>query len=88
MSDKIPNPGIIAIQPVPVTRNITRCYITLNYLEFGVKAIFQVDSMLENGGATYKRDDIVMEGEDYQKWTNDDSYAINFCLGKLGYVRA
>jgi hypothetical protein len=88
MSETIPNPGIIPIQPFAVTRHITRCYITLSYLEFGVKAVFQVDSLLDNHGATYKRDDVTMEGEDYQKWLNDDSYAINFVLGKLGYVRA
>jgi hypothetical protein len=29
-----------------------------------------------------------MEGEDYALWNNDDNYAINFVLGKLGYVKA
>ena len=87
MSDKIPDPDIINIQPFAVSKDVVKVKIYVSYIEFNTKAVFAVDSYLATGGI-FKHDDVVMEGEDYNMWNNDDNYAINFVLGKLGYVRA
>ena len=77
----------VEIVPVAFTKSLVRANIQLLYLDLGVSATFSVYSHTASGEMC-KRDDVVMAGEDYQKWTNDDSYAIDFCLAKLGYTRA
>jgi hypothetical protein len=87
MSESLANPDIINIQPFAVSKDVVKVKIYITSLEFNTKAVFGVDSYLANGGI-FKHDDVVMEGEDYALWNNDDNYAINFVLGKLGYVKA
>jgi hypothetical protein len=87
MSESLANPDIINIQPFAVSKDVVKVKISITSLEFNTKAVFGVDSYLANGGI-FKHDDVIMEGEAYALWNNDDNYAINFVLAKLGYVRA
>jgi hypothetical protein len=87
MSESLANPDIINIQPFSVSKDVVKVKISITSLEFNTKAVFGVDSYLTTGGI-FKHDDVVMEGEEYAQWNNDDNYAINFVLAKLGYVRA
>ena len=87
MSESFIKPGTTNIVPHVITKTLDKVIITLSNLEFNVSATFQADSF-EDNGALFKRDNIVMAGEDYHKWLNDDQYAIEFVLTKLGYTKA
>ena len=87
MSESFVTPDIINIQPFAVSKDVVKVKISITSLEFNTKAVFGADSYLASGGI-FKHDDVVMEGEAYHLWNNDDNYAINFVLTKLGYVRA
>jgi hypothetical protein len=80
-------PGTTNIVPHVITKTLDKVIITLSNLEFNVSATFQADSF-EDNGALFKRDVVVMAGEDYNRWLNDDEYAIEFVLTKLGYTKA
>jgi hypothetical protein len=82
-----PQPGSTNIIPHVITKTINKVIITLTSLEFGSNAIFQADSY-EDNGALYSRSNVIMDGDDYNNWLNDDQYAINFVLTKLGYTKA
>ena len=80
-------PGTTNIVPHVITKTLDKVIITLSNLEFNVSATFQADSF-EDNGALFKRDVVVMAGEDYNRWLNNDEYAIEFVLTKLGYTKA
>ena len=80
-------PGTTNIVPYVITKTLDKVIITLSNLEFNVSATFQADSF-EDNGSLFKRDVVVMSGEDYNRWLNDDEYAIEFVLTKLGYTKA
>ena len=80
-------PGTTNIVPHVITKTLDKVIITLCNLEFNASATFQADSF-EDNGALFKRDVVVMAGEDYNRWLNNDEYAIEFVLAKLGYTKA
>jgi hypothetical protein len=61
--------------------DILSCQVDLE-----VSAKFTVKCAGPNG-QTISVQQIVMEGQDYSNWGNDDQYAINFILNKLGLVQ-
>ena len=77
----------VEIVPHPVSKSVVRVQIELTTLTLRSSATFCVYSFADSG-ELFKTDTVAMEGEDYQKWTNNDSYAVDFCLAKLGYTRA
>jgi hypothetical protein len=85
--DQFVTPGTTNIVPHVITKTLNKVVILLSNLEFNVSATFQADSY-EDNGALFKRDVVVMSGEDYRRWLNDDEYAIEFVLTKLGYTKA
>jgi hypothetical protein len=85
--DQFVTPGTTNIVPHVITKTLNKVVILLSNLEFNVSATFQADSY-EDNGALFKRDVVVMSGEDYHRWLNDDEYAIEFVLTKLGYTKA
>jgi hypothetical protein len=61
---------------------ITDLTIKIHTLNFGVDATFNVLLQCDDGNVITRQ--VVVSGEEYQQWLNDDNYIINLVGKKLG----
>jgi hypothetical protein len=61
---------------------ITELTIKIHTLNFGVDATFTVLLQCEDGNVITRQ--VLVAGDEYQQWQNDDNYIINLIGKKLG----
>jgi hypothetical protein len=75
------------IQPATQTTSVTvvSFKVELTNLIFSTSAKFRVMTYDENNYFV-SAVEVVMEGEDYAMWSNDDEYVYQFVADKLGFI--
>lgn len=83
MSTPKPTP----IQPSTITdvKTVTSFRTSIQDLTLFTSVTLRVELLNEQGGLIDLRY-IVLSGDDYNNWNNDDSYIINKVAEKLGFV--
>jgi hypothetical protein len=61
---------------------ITELTIKIHTLNFGVDATFTVLLQCEDGNVITRQ--VLVTGDEYQQWQNDDNYIINLIGKKIG----
>jgi hypothetical protein len=79
----------INVEPKDIitTQTCTSANITIMRLEFGKSAVFNV-MLFDNNRQLIKAESIEVSGDDYNAWSNDDSYIVSFILAKYGLTPA
>ena len=75
----------VLIEPISVSGS--ECSISLLYLDFNQSATFKVQVYSDDKRVCILDTIVAMVGQDYQNWTNNDDYAIDFCLTQCGLKR-
>ena len=68
----------------------TRIYIQVVELKFGESVRFKVHFFMNpdiTSMNTAKVEEVLVEGDEYKEWKNDDEYIINLICSKLGLTR-
>lgn len=86
MSLSIPPRFSIQDKQFVTTKNAARVQIGVSSLTLGEKCVFRV-YYYDIDGILVHMEDVVMEGDDYRAWGNDDDYCINFVTNRLGLTR-
>jgi hypothetical protein len=75
----------IGIEPKEFVTVKTASKIAINVIrvELFQKAEIRVNFLEDNGGSIDVKV-LVMEGDDYSGWMNDDQYVVNWVLAKFG----
>ncbi len=84
------NQNTIQVNPsefIPPTQIITQFRYDVRKFDFGKEITFMV-SLCNSNGLPVDIKPVTMIGEDYEKWGNDDNYAINFICSTLGLTPA
>lgn len=68
------------------TKTAHKIKIQITNLELFKSVSFQV-AILDINDNFIKTECFCLEGQEYQLWSNDDNYIVNFCLYKLGLQR-
>ena len=78
--------NFISITPssfVPPTQTITQFRYNVMEFEFGVQIRFNV-ILSDSKGMPIDIKQVIMSGDNYNNWSNDDQYAIDFICSSLG----
>jgi hypothetical protein len=75
-----------SITPVDIvtTQTITNFKIKIIDITWNTSAVFRVIS-LDSSNNVVKNDTVVVEGNSYQGWLNDDNYITHYIANELGY---
>jgi hypothetical protein len=71
----------INLNPIEITATFVKAEINVSRIELNKKAeisVFLYDAERKHTICEF----IVLEGEDYAKWTNDDNYVIEYALSR------
>ena len=79
----------INVEPKDIitTQTCTSANITIIRMEFGQSALFNV-LLFDNNRQVIKCERVEVSGDDYNAWSNDDSYIVSFILAKYGLTAA
>uniref|UniRef100_A0A6C0KQP8 Uncharacterized protein n=1 Tax=viral metagenome TaxID=1070528 RepID=A0A6C0KQP8_9ZZZZ len=83
------NGGTINIDPSTITdiKTVTGFRVSINSLELFTSVSLRVELISQQGSLLDIRY-LVLTGDDYTNWNNDDTYIINITAQKLGFVLA
>lgn len=73
-----------------VPRVVKRVYIDLVDLNFNTSATFEVSFFADVEQSIMnlvKKEIVIIEGQEYQAWKNDDNYIIDLVMSKLGLTK-
>lgn len=73
-----------------VPRVAKRVYIDLVDLNFNTSATFEVSFFADVEQSIMnlvKKEIVIIEGQEYQAWKNDDNYIIDLVMNKLGLIK-
>lgn len=73
-----------------VPRVVKRVYIDLVDLNFNTSATFEVSFFADVEQSIMnlvKKEIVIIEGQEYQDWKNDDNYIIDLVMSKLGLTK-
>ena len=79
----------IPVEPkdIVTTESCTSVSISIVGMEFGKSATFNV-ILFNSSSRIIKLERVEVAGDDYNAWTNDDSYIVSFILAKYGLTAA
>lgn len=79
--------SIIPIEPSVITevKTITNFKLSTQDLQLFTCVTFRVE-LLNSGGGLVDLKYVVVDGDDYKNWNNDDNYIINKVAEKLGLI--
>jgi len=67
------------------TKTIVRFSLDISQMELSISATFRV-SLYDANDKYISNKYVIIEGQDYLDWGNDDQYVINFVAQKLGFT--
>ena len=75
----------INVEPkdIVTTESCSSVSISITGMEFGKSASFNV-ILFNSAGRLIRVERMEVSGDDYNAWTNDDSYIVSFILAKYG----
>lgn len=81
--------SVIVVPKEVVTVNyINVVQMRVSNVNLGSDASINVTLYGPGGQTAIKYETILMAGEDYKKWTNDDNYVVEFVLNYYGLTQA
>ena len=79
----------ISVNPTTLTNTFIISNISIEIFRLVLNSFVEVRVLQRTStGDLHKDDNIKIEGDDYKKWGNDDSYISTFVLNKLGYTKS
>jgi len=79
----------IPINPATITTTVTISNISIEVFRLVLNSLVELRVLQKTSdGNLHQIDHIIIEGDDYKKWGNDDTYISTFVLNKLGYTQS
>ena len=74
------------IDPSPYITTVTVTGFTLEIVKFVPNTLVQVRVIQYSGERVVKNDYVMLEGQAYSDWGNDDNYLIQYVATQMGFV--